>query len=107
MLGLRQRIAFTAVLLIGLVPPESKAQDCYALIQRDYQLCMTASAYPNLGQCANRQAEQLAICASTGRYPGFESQKDQCLNRVEAEYRACGYRAVCTNAWLQGLAQCN
>jgi hypothetical protein len=108
MLGLRQRIAFTAVLLIGVVPSESKARDCYAAVQRNYANCKAGEYYSSFGHCENRRAEGLTSCSQDGVYvPAGASRKDQCLNRVEAEYRACGYRSVCTNRWLQGLQACN
>jgi hypothetical protein len=107
MLGLRQRIAFTAVLLIGVVPSESKAQECYAAVERDYARCKAAEYYSSFGHCENRRAEGLTSCSRGVYVPPGASQKDQCLNRVEAEYRNCGYRAVCTNRWLQGLQECN
>ena len=111
MLGLRQRIAFTAVLLIGVVSSESKAftiEECYAVVQRDHANCKAGEYYSSFGHCENRRAEGLTSCSSQGVYvPPGASQKDQCLQRVEAEYRNCGYRAVCTNRWIQGLQQCN
>jgi hypothetical protein len=108
MLGLRQRIAFIAVLLIALVPSGSKAftvQECYDAVEQAYANCTAVRINSNFGLCENRRAERLASC-SQGVWPG-PSPKDQCLERVEAEYRACGYRAVCTNRWIQGLQQCN
>jgi hypothetical protein len=110
MLGLRQRIAFTAVLLIGVVPSESKAftiEECYAVVARDYANCKAGEYYSSFGHCENRRAERLTSC-SRGEFVQIgESRKDQCLKRVEAEYRNCGYRAACTNRWLQGLQECN
>jgi hypothetical protein len=110
MLGLRQRIAFAAALLIGVVPSGSKAftiDECYDAVGRDYANCKAGEYYYSYGLCENRRAEELASC-SQGRYvPPGASPKDQCLTRVEAEYRNCGYRAVCTNRWLQGLQECN
>jgi hypothetical protein len=62
----------------------------------------------NYGQCENRQKQQLTLCYSDNRYVGVgESPKDQCLNRVQEEYRNCGYLPACTNRWLLGLQQCN
>src|SRR5262245_11482202 len=107
MLGLTQRIAFTAVLLIGVVSSESKAQDCIAAVQRDYANCKNGEYYYSFGHCENRRAEGLASCSQGVYVPPGASRKDQCLNRVEAEYRNCGYRSVCTNRWLQGLQECN
>ena len=110
MLGLRQRIAFTAVLLIGVAPSGSKAftiEECYAVVQRDYANCKAAEYYSSFGHCENRRAEGLASCSQGVYVPPGGSRKDQCLNRVEAEYRNCGYRSVCTNRWLQGLQECN
>jgi hypothetical protein len=95
MLGLRQRIAFTAALLIGVVPSGSKAQECYDAIAQDYNMCKQAEYYSCYGCCENRRAEQMAHCAQTGEYlPPGASQKDQCLARVQAEYEACGSRGV-------------
>ena len=110
MLGLRQRIAFTAVLLIGVVPSGSKAmtiEECYAAVEHDYANCKAGEYYYSYGQCENRRADRLASCSQGVFVPIGASPKDQCLERVEAEYRNCGYRAVCTNRWLQGLQECN
>jgi len=110
MLGLRQRIALTAVLLIGVVASGSKAftiEECYAVVERDYANCKEAEYYSSFGHCENRRAERLASCSQGVFVPLGASPKDQCLNRVEAEYRNCGYRAVCTNRWIQGLQECN
>jgi hypothetical protein len=109
MLGLRQRIAFTAVLLIGVVPSESKAftiEECYDAVQHDYANCKAGEYFDSHGLCENRARAALASC-QRGIYvrPG-ESSKDQCLQRVEAEYRNCGYRAACSNRWIQGLNEC-
>jgi hypothetical protein len=110
MLGLTQRIAFTALLLIGVVSSESKAftiEECYAAVQRDYDNCAGGSLYPDYGLCRNRALAALASCKQ-GRYaPPGTSPKDQCLQRVEAEYRNCGYRAACSNRWIQGLNECS
>jgi hypothetical protein len=110
MLGLRQRIAFAAVLLIGVVPSGSKAmtiEECYAVVEHDYANCKAGEYYYSYGQCENRRAERLTSCSQGVFVPLGASPKDQCLERVEAEYRNCGYRAVCTNRWLQGLQECN
>ena len=110
MFGLRERIAFTAVLLIGVVPSGSKAltiEACYAVVQRDYANCKAAEYYSSFGHCENRRAERLASCSQGKLVPLGASQKDQCLKRVEAEWAACGYRAACQNRWLQGLQECN
>jgi len=110
MLGLGQKFAFTAALLIGVVPSESKAftvEECYAVVEQDYANCKRAEYYSSFGQCENRRAERLTSCSRGVFVLLGESRKDQCLKRVEAEYRNCGYRAVCTNGWLQGLQQCN
>src|SRR6476661_611955 len=110
MLGLRQRIAFTAVLLIGVAPSGSKAvtiEECYAVVEGDYANCKAAEYYSSFGHCENRRAERLASCSQGVFVPLGASGKDQCLTRVEAEYRNCGYRAVCTNRWIQGLQECN
>jgi hypothetical protein len=110
MLGLTQRIAFTALLLIGVVSSESKAftiQECYAAVQRDYDNCAAGSLYPDYGYCRNRAAQGLVYCQQ-GRYvrPGT-SQKDQCFTRVEAEHASCGNTPACSNRWIQGLNQCS
>lgn len=103
--GLRQRIAFTAVLLIGVVPSVSRAftiEECYDAVGQDHANCKAGELYSSFGHCENRRAEGLVSC-SHGEYvaPGA-SRKDQCLARVEAEYRNCGYRSVCTSRWIQG-----
>lgn len=108
--GLRQRIVFGAVLLLGVAPSAGKAmtvEECYQVVQRDYVNCTRAGVYSDLGQCQYRWAERQAQCAQGIFVPIGESSKDQCLNRVEAEYRSCGYRAACTDRWLQGLQSCN
>ena len=110
MLGLRQRIAFTAVLLIGVVSSESKAftiEECYAAVKRDYDNCQAGSYFQNYGHCQNRARAALASCQQGVYVPPGGSTKDQCLQRVEAEYRNCGYRAACTNRWIQGLNECS
>jgi hypothetical protein len=108
MLGLRQRIAFTAVLLIGIVPSGSKAftiEECYAV--ETTRIVKAGEYCSSLGHCENRRAERLASCSQGGFVPSGASRKDQCLERAEAEYRNCGYRAVGTNRWIQGLQECN
>ena len=110
MIGVRQRIAFTAVLLIGVVPSGSQAftvAECYDAVEQDYANCTGTSYYSNFGHCENRRAQGLVYC-SQGKYvaPGA-SQKDQCLTRVQEEWKSCGYRNVCANRWIQGLQQCN
>jgi hypothetical protein len=108
MLGLRQRIAFAAALLIGVVPSGSKAftiEECYGAVGQAYANCKAGEVYSSFGHCENRRAEGLASCSQG--VPPVASRKDQCLTRVEAEYRNCGYRAVCTNRWIQGLQECN
>jgi hypothetical protein len=110
MLGLRQRIAFTAVLLIGVVSSESKAftiEECYAAVKRDYDNCQAGSYFQNYGHCDNRARAALASCQLGVYVPPGGSPKDQCLQRVEAEYRNCGYTAACTNRWTQGLNECS
>jgi hypothetical protein len=110
MLGLRKRIAFTAVLLVGIAPSGSKAltiDECYAIVQQDYANCRAASYYQNFGQCENRLNERMAACSQGVFVPLGASRKDECLNRVHEEYKNCGYRAVCQNRWLQGLQACN
>jgi len=107
-LGLRTAVA--AVLLVGVVPSGSNAmtiEECYGVVERDYANCKAGEYYNSYGQCESRRAERLASCSQGVFVPIGGSQKDQCLNRVEAEYRACGYRAVCTNRWLQGLQECH
>lgn len=87
-------------------PPTTQG---YAAVERDYANCSNASLYSNFGHCQNRRAQGLANCSQGGEYmaPGT-SQKDQCLNRVMAEYQACGYRAgACADRWIAGLGQCN
>src|SRR5262249_30367562 len=90
-------------------PAQNAAQSatCYAVVQQDYTSCKAGEYFYSFGHCENRRAGGLASC-SQGVYvrPGA-SRKDQCLERVEAEYKNCGYRAVCTNRWLQGLQECN
>src|SRR5215469_13887012 len=108
MLGWRQRIAFTAVLLIGVVPSGSKAftvEECYAVVEQQYANCKAGEYYQSFGLCENRRAERLVSCSQG--VPPSANRKDQCLNRVEAEYRNCGYRAACANRWIQGLQECN
>src|SRR5215475_7645825 len=110
MFGLRERIAFTAVLLIGVVSSGSKAftvEDCYAVVQRDYANCKAAEYYSSFGHCENRRAERLASCSQGEFVPIGGSRKDQCLERVWTEYRNCGFRGVCANRWIQGLQECN
>ena len=111
MLGLRQRIAFAAVLLIGVVPSASKAmtiEECYAVVEHDYANCKAGEYYYSYGQCENRRAEQMAYCSQGQYVPPGASQKDQCLQRVQQEYAACGYRGgACTNRWIQGLNECS
>lgn len=110
MLGLRQRIAFTAALLISVVPFESKAftiEECYTAVQRDYDNCTAGSLYQNFGQCENRARAALASCQRGIYVPPGASSKDQCLQRVEGEYKNCGYRAACSNRWIQGLNECS
>jgi hypothetical protein len=82
-------------------------EECYAVVQRDYANCKAAEYYSSFGHCENRRAERLASCSQGVFVPVGASRKDQCLKRVEAEYRNCGYRAVCTNRWIQGLQECN
>ena len=110
MLGLKQRIAVTAVLVISAVPSGSKAftiEECSDAVERDYANCSAGSYYQNFGQCENRRAQGRAFCLQ-GRYvPPGASQKDQCLTRVQAEWANCGYRNVCANRWIQGLQECN
>ena len=110
MLGLRQRIAFTAVLLIGVVPSGSKAftiEECYDAVGQDYANCKAGEYYRSFGHCENRRAEGLASCSQGVYVPPGASPKDQCLERVQAEWRNCGYRAACANRWIQGLQECN
>jgi len=111
MLGLRQRIAFTAVLLIGVVPSGSKAftiEDCYAAVDGEYQNCAAGSYYSDFGNCQNRWAERRAYCSKGIYVPLGASPKDQCLNRVQDEYKSCGYRmGPCSDRWIQSLQACN
>jgi hypothetical protein len=110
MLRLRQRIAFIAVLLIGVVSSESKAftiEECYAAVQRDYNNCAAGSLYSDFGHCQNRARAALVSCQQGIYVPIGGSPKDQCLQRVEAEYKNCGYRAACSNRWIRGLNECS
>jgi len=78
MLGLRQRIAFAAVLLIGVVPSGSKAftiEECYAAVEGDYANCIGASLYPTLGQCENRMAQQICSAGTANMCHPVEAQK--------------------------------
>ncbi len=89
-------------------PNAASTTECYAAVQRDYANCKAGEYYSSFGHCENRRAQGLTSCSNGGGYvPPGASQKDQCLNRVQAEYQACGYRAACSNAWLAGLNQCN
>jgi hypothetical protein len=107
MLGLTQRIAFTAVPLIGVVL-KAKHKTAMPLFSETTRIVRQESIIQVFGHCENRRAEGLTSCSQDGVYvPPGASRKDQCLNRVEAEYRACGYRSVCTTRWLQGLQACN
>jgi len=68
--GLRQRIAFTAVLLIGVVPSVSRAftiEECYDAVGQDYANCKAGELYSSFGHCENRRAEGLVSC-SHGEY---------------------------------------
>src|SRR5215471_14311900 len=110
MRGLKQKIAFSVVLLIGVVSSESKAftiEECYAAVKRDYDNCQGGSYFKNYGHCQNRAQAALASCQRGEYTPPGRSPKDQCLQRVEAEYRSCGYRAACSNKWIQGLNECS
>jgi hypothetical protein len=79
MLGLRQRIAFAAVLLIGVLPSESKAltiEECYGVVEQDYANCKAAEYYSSFGHCENRRAERLASCSRGEFVPLGASRKD-------------------------------
>jgi hypothetical protein len=107
--GWRQRIATTAVLLIAVVPSQSKAltlAECNDIVESDYANCKAGEYYSSFGQCENRRAERLVACSQGFFKPLNGSPKDQCLERVESEYRSCGYLNSCTNRWIQGLQQC-
>ena len=65
MLASRHRIAFTAVLLIGVVSSESKAftiEECYAAVKRDFDNCQAGSYFQNYGHCQNRAQAALVSC---------------------------------------------
>jgi hypothetical protein len=85
----------------------SAPTNCVAVVERDYANCKAGEYYSSFGHCENRRAEGLTSCSKGVYMPPGASRKDQCLNRVEAEYRNCGYRSVCTSRWLQGLQECN
>jgi len=96
MLGLRQRIAFTAVLLIGVVPSGSKAftiEECYDAVGQDYANCKAAEYYSSFGHCENRRAEGLASCSQR------RIRATRCKPKRPMSYES---RSGVQELWLQG-----